>query len=83
MVFPCSTLFLSSNPSFLSLALAIIVLSLVKCFLTERELIDSKKVDSISEIHDNSTLEYPLPNMWQYNQGNPRLWKVSDVFLLW
>lgn len=76
-------LFLSSNSHFLSLALAIIVLSLVKWFLTERELIGSKKVDSITEIHDNSTLEYPLPNMWQYNQSNPSLWKVSDVLLVW
>lgn len=75
-------LFLSSNPGFLCLALAIIVLYLLKWFLTEKQLIGSKKVDSTTEMH-NSTLEYPLPNMWQYNQGNPRLWKVTDVFLLW
>lgn len=46
-------------------------------------MISDSELDSITEIHDNSTLEYPLPNMRQYNQGNPRLWKVSDVFLLW
>lgn len=65
--------FLISNPGFLRPALAIIVLSLLKCFLPEREPVGSKKVGSITEIHDSSTLDYPLPNMGQYNQGNPRL----------
>lgn len=57
IVFPRS-IFLPSNPSFPKLGLAFISLPLVKLFLTDNDL------GSITELHDNSTLEYPLPNMW-------------------